>query len=164
MLLSTDASEIIDGDQIGGLDQPPIFVYGSLRHGMENYGILRGRTLSEVHARLEGVQMYSLGWYPMLVEADDTHTVKGELMILHPQHYSRVLEALDQLEGYDENHPEHSLYVRVRCPVFSRSGRGVTAWVYMGRSATVSQRNGELVRGGDWVRYREERWTTIRNE
>jgi gamma-glutamylcyclotransferase (GGCT)/AIG2-like uncharacterized protein YtfP len=159
MLLS---AETIDAEAIGGLDQPPIFVYGSLRHGMENYGMLRGRTLSEVPATLVGAQMYSLGWFPMLVEAADDYTVRGELMILHPQHYSRVLTSLDRLEGYDENDEAHSLYLRVRCPVRSKSGREVMAWVYMGSESRVTSRHGEIVAGGDWIRYTQDRWTTLR--
>ena len=159
MLLSAD---ILDADEIYGLDQPPIFVYGSLRHSMENYGMLRGRTLSEVHATLVGAQMYSLRWYPMLVEAADEHMVRGELMILHPQHYSRVLASLDRLERYDEDDPDHSLYIRTRCPVFSKSGREVMAWVYMGSEDRIAKHGGELVPSGDWVRYTQERWTTSR--
>ncbi|MBX3085740.1 MAG: gamma-glutamylcyclotransferase [Anaerolineae bacterium] len=159
MLLS---AETIDAEHVGGLDQPPIFVYGSLRHGMENYGLLRGRTLSEVPATLVGAQMYSLGWYPMLVEAADEYSVRGELMILHPQHYSRVLASLDHLEGYNENDEAHSLYLRVRCPAISKSGREVEAWVYMGSEDKIVNRHGEFIPGGDWVRYSQERWTTLR--
>src|SRR5437762_2284312 len=78
--------------------QLPLFVYGTLRHGQENYALLRGNTVAELPAIIERMALYSLRAYPMIVEGESV--VHGELMTLHPRVYSRLLTDLDQLEGF----------------------------------------------------------------
>lgn len=157
----------LDLAQIEGaedLDQPPIFVYGSLRHGQENYGLLRGKTLAEIPATLQGVQMYSLGWYPVITETERERDsiVYGELVIIHPRYYSETLKQLDLLEGYDEEATEPSLYSRLKRCVRARSGREVMAWVYIGSEELVAAEAQEAVPNGDWVRWRKERLAGLR--
>ena len=43
---------------------------------------------------------------------------------------SRVLAALDEIEGYREGHIAQSLYTRQLCPVQLDSGESLDAWVY----------------------------------
>jgi gamma-glutamylcyclotransferase (GGCT)/AIG2-like uncharacterized protein YtfP len=151
-------------EETGGLDQPPVFVYGSLRHGLENYGLLRGKTLAEIPALLRGVRMFSLGWYPIIVNApeDQQQVIHGELMIIHPQRYSETLAALDVLEGYVKDREAQCLYRReLRC-VTARSGRELEAWVYVGSDDLISELEHELLPTGDWVQWRADRLLGLR--
>jgi gamma-glutamylcyclotransferase (GGCT)/AIG2-like uncharacterized protein YtfP len=131
----------------------PLFVYGTLRHGQENYMLLRGHTVAEIPAVLDRAVMYSLQAFPVITQGDST--VHGELMTLHPQAYWRVLADLDQLEGYNPN-DALSFYRRVARYVRTESGIDVLAWVYMGNERFVIQRPNVLVPDGDWCRYRRE--------
>src|SRR5258706_12548550 len=99
---------------VESLEQLPLFTYGTLRRGQENYALLRGNTLNEISATLEGVALYSLYAYPMIVEGDSSDSgVHGELLTLHPRLYSRVLGDLDQLEGFRPDAPDGSRFRRV---------------------------------------------------
>ncbi|MBX3064609.1 MAG: gamma-glutamylcyclotransferase family protein [Anaerolineae bacterium] len=146
------------------IDQPPVFVYGSLRHGQENYGLLRGKTLAEIPAVLYGVRMFSLGWYPVITEVagDSDAVVTGELMIIHPRHYSQTLKNLDLLEGYDEEAAVPTLYSRLKRCIKVRSGREVMAWVYIGSEELVAAQAQEAVPTGDWVQWRRDRLAGLR--
>jgi gamma-glutamylcyclotransferase (GGCT)/AIG2-like uncharacterized protein YtfP len=123
-------------------EQLPLFVYGTLRHGQENYSLLRGNTVAETPAVIERMALYSLRAYPMIVEGDSV--VCGELMTLHPRIYTRLLADLDQLEGYE--------------PGIDRTeGRTeLAAWVYVGDARILAQEPHILVAHGDWRRYRHE--------
>ena len=77
-----------------------IFVYGSLRPGKSETVTVPG-------------QMFALGWFPGAVninenEVDDQPHFVAEVIEVDDE----MLARLDQYEGYDPRHPEHSLYVR----------------------------------------------------
>lgn len=138
--------------------QLPIFVYGTLRRGQENYGLLRGRTLAETAAVLYGVELVSLGWYPAALESDSpSAAVHGEVVIIHPHFYSTVLETLDRLEGYHPGFDALSFYRRVQRSVHTATGRDVQAWLYLGRADFLHQRPHESIPAGDWVQFRRDR-------
>lgn len=149
---------------IGGDDQPPIFVYGTLRHGGENYGLLKGRTVAEIPATLHGVRMYSLRWFPIILDAAPDEAVQGELMIVHPQLYWRVVAALDRLEDYHEGCGEDCLYQRQQRCVVTHAGREVMAWTYVGTPSLVAALDPEPIEGGDWMAYWRERLRALRGE
>jgi gamma-glutamylcyclotransferase (GGCT)/AIG2-like uncharacterized protein YtfP len=134
-------------------EQIPLFVYGTLRHGQENYMLLRGNTLSEIPATISGMVIYSLSTYPVIVEGESV--VHGDLMTIHPRSYSRVLEDLDQLEGYRPG-DESCFYRRVVRCVKTASGHEVRAWLYLGRLDLIARRPHTLVAHGDWCRYRHD--------
>lgn len=135
-------------------DQLPLFVYGTLRRGQENYSLMRGHTLTEFPATLHGMALYSLYSYPMIVEGDST--VYGDLVTLHPRVYSRLLEDLDQLEGYDPQQEQASRFRRVRRCVKTQSGLEVHAWVYVGQSSVLDREPHVAIVHGDWIRHRRE--------
>ncbi|MCC7448904.1 MAG: gamma-glutamylcyclotransferase [Anaerolineae bacterium] len=133
-------------------DQLPLFTYGTLRRGQENYMLLRGNTLAEIPARIEGVALYSLRAYPMLIDGDGM--VHGDLMTLHPRIYSRLMADLDQLEGY---YPDReSRFVRMQRVVRTEGGADVLAWVYMGSVRILDTEPHVLIPHGDWCRYRHD--------
>jgi len=133
-------------------DQLPLFTYGTLRRGQENYMLLRGNTLAEIPARIAGVALYSLRAYPMLIDGDGT--AHGDLMTLHPRIYSRLIADLDQLEGY---YPDReSRFVRAQRVVRTEGGADVLAWVYIGNARILDAEPHVLIPHGDWCRYRHD--------
>jgi gamma-glutamylcyclotransferase (GGCT)/AIG2-like uncharacterized protein YtfP len=135
-----------------GSDQLPLFVYGTLRHGQENYALLRGNTVAETPAVIERMALYSLRAYPMIVEGESI--VHGELMTLHPRIYTRLLADLDQLEGYRPG--ADSRFRREQHCVQTEGGAQLVAWVYVGDPRTLAQEPHILVPHGDWRRHRHE--------
>ncbi len=133
-------------------DQLPLFTYGTLRRGQENYMLLRGNTLAEIPAQINNVALYSLRAYPMLLDGDGT--VHGDLMTLHPRIYSRLIADLDQLEGY---YPDReSRFVRAQRVARTESGAEVLAWVYIGNARVLEAETHVLIPHGDWCRYRHD--------
>jgi len=104
------------------------------------YGTLMRRSGSDVAKRLQresvlvgegwtSGQLYSLGYYPGLVQAEtDQDTVHGEVVrLINP---ARSLDWIDAYEGCGRRTPEPHLYERVMAPVALRSGSRIAAWAY----------------------------------
>jgi gamma-glutamylcyclotransferase (GGCT)/AIG2-like uncharacterized protein YtfP len=105
-----------------------VFFYGTLMTGFDR----RRRAGIEPMLRFLGrgsirAALFDLGIYPAAVPAEETR-VWGELYaMLDPE---AVLEALDGIEGYRPDDPDHSLYVRAIADVTLGDGRTEAAWVY----------------------------------
>ena len=129
--------------------QLPFFVYGTLRAGQTNAHLLRGAIARSRPAKLSGAQMFDLGPYPMIIEAEMQHEIWGELIEIETEKYAAILKSLDRLESVDGNNPENpnALYRRLRRFVLVENEK-VEAWVYFGRE--VVARRGCLLAGGDW--------------
>ena len=130
--------------------QLPFFVYGTLRAGQCNATLLRGAIARSRGAKLCGAQMFDLGPYPMIIEAEPQHEVWGELLEIEPEKYAAIVKSLDRLESVDGNNPENpdALYRRLKRFVAVENEQ-LEAWVYFGRE--VVARRGCLLAGGDWV-------------
>ena len=117
-----------------------LFVYGSLMRGLELHEQLAG-ALFVARGRISGT-LVSLGEYPGLIEGDgDVH---GELYRLDS---AAMLCAIDDLEEYDAQRPEQSLYLRVERDVRLDDGSTVRACVYLyNRDA----RDVSIIASGDW--------------
>jgi gamma-glutamylcyclotransferase (GGCT)/AIG2-like uncharacterized protein YtfP len=143
--------------------QTPIFAYGTLRHGQRNYmRLLCGYTVSEFAAEVDHMRLYSLGAFPVMVDApEDGVTVKGEVMVIHPAHYPRLLAELDRLEGYNPNATQLEsalgLYRRVRRRVRLSGGAEAWAWLYVGNPEVLAAHPHTEIPHGDWLRYQQER-------
>lgn len=105
-----------------------VFFYGTLMAGFDR----RRRAGIDDKLRYIGrgsIQgaLFDLGIYPAAVPADDG-TVWGEVweMLDAPP----VLAALDAIEGYRPDDPDHSLYSREQTPVVLPDGSTAPAWVY----------------------------------
>lgn len=81
-----------------------LFVYGTLLRGLSRANAL-SRSLFLGHAEIQG-DLYDLGHYPGLV--DGVGRVLGELVEVD----AGTLTMLDEIEGYDPQFPEQSLYRR----------------------------------------------------
>lgn len=125
----------------------PVFVYGTLRPGEENYPThLNGRTEQILPATIRGRLFYVAdGGYPYLEPGEGI--VRGELVYLDPDRYEQTLRRLDELEEYDPGDEEHSVYLRRRAEVTLSGGTTVAAWTYYWN---WPQFRGEFIAGGDW--------------
>jgi gamma-glutamylaminecyclotransferase len=94
-----------------------VFVYGSLKSGFGNHGVLKGATFVE-DAQLDGgYKMVSLGGFPGVIQVDDQEAViSGEVYEVD----GSGLAALDMLEG------NGSFYTRVKV----KTNRGLRVWCY----------------------------------
>ena len=148
----TSYSATVGCDELTRPDQLPLFVYGTLRRGQENYWLMRGNTVSEVSATIEQMALYSLRAYPMMVEGEGT--VCGELITFHPRVYSRLLADLDQLEGY---YPDRdSRFRRVERCIRTASGSELLAWVYLGNPRVLADEPHVAIQHGDWCKFRHD--------
>lgn len=129
----------------------PFFVYGTLRPGEVNHdAFLRGRTVAEEPARLDGAVLYDGPGYPYAVE--EPGTVHGELITARPEEYARLLTVLDELEEYTPGDPR-SLYERVaRETVRTADGARLRAWVYLAAPPVAARlrASGKRIDSGDW--------------
>jgi gamma-glutamylcyclotransferase (GGCT)/AIG2-like uncharacterized protein YtfP len=138
----------------------PIFVYGTLRPGQENYDrFVLGKTTREVRAMLADHAMFVLDGYPCITEDSGAGDVIGDALYLSPELFPAVLAALDQLEGYTPGNAS-SPYLRVRRSVRTGEGdrgeppRTSLAWVYVGGEPALLRRPAcDPVPGGDWLAY-----------
>ena len=118
-----------------------IAVYGTLRRGFGNYGWLLSdqKFLGEQTIELP-YKMVSLGGFPGLVPADETHGIFIEVFEIDGE----AERSVDSLEGYPH------FYDRVE--IETEFG---TAWIYiLANSADTTLPD---VHSGDWKQYVENR-------
>jgi gamma-glutamylcyclotransferase (GGCT)/AIG2-like uncharacterized protein YtfP len=136
-------------------EQLPFFVYGTLRHGEVNHFLLEGKTLSEQPAYADGLHLYSLGWYPLVLPAvEGDSRVVGEVITIKPESYEHLVRLLDQLEEYFPDDPVRSDYLRVPYSVTLHTGEPVRAWIYLGKTRNLAGWH-RRIPDGDWVAYRK---------
>jgi gamma-glutamylcyclotransferase (GGCT)/AIG2-like uncharacterized protein YtfP len=129
-----------------------LFVYGSLRRGQPLHRHLAGE-----EARLLGEgtirgRLFDLGEYPAAIgDTKRFSTVRGEVHELLDA--PRTLEVLDDIEGYDPQRPEKSLFERRLAEVRLEDGRRVRAWVYFYRLPLLEATE---IPDGDYGRYSGE--------
>lgn len=107
-----------------------LFVYGTLRPGIHDTVSIPGF-------------MHDLGWYPgvRLGREGCNGYIVAEVLEVSDER----LKDLDHYEGYRENDPDNSLYLRVPYE---------DGWIYI---YNHSMDEYPLVEGGDWLKYRAEK-------
>jgi gamma-glutamylcyclotransferase (GGCT)/AIG2-like uncharacterized protein YtfP len=106
-----------------------VFFYGTLMTPFNRPGRQRvDGDMSFIGLGIVRAALFDLGIYPAAVPADDGSIVRGEVYQMIDS--SKVLAALDEIEGYRPNEPEQSLYVRTLIDVSLDYGRVEKAWVY----------------------------------
>ena len=154
----------------------PFFVYGTLMSGHGNHHrfgptVSDGGTMTERAAYIEdilpgrvyGFQMLDLGSFPMAVQSnEDSYAIKGQLIYVHADDYTKVLASLDQLEGYRKGSPNNH-YERIIVPVkhrvttkeangvFKDVERTALAWMYAGNQQYSTLGHTNVVPFGDWA-------------
>ena len=120
-----------------------IFVYGTLRaghHANRSFGM--DRLAKHVQTcDLFGAAIYHLGGFPGLLFTDNPYDfVTGDLYEIKD---ARLLESLDSYEGYHEDDPERSLYIRRTIEVL---GKKAYTYEYNG----VIRDQATRIKSGDW--------------
>jgi gamma-glutamylcyclotransferase (GGCT)/AIG2-like uncharacterized protein YtfP len=130
------------------LHQLPVFVYGTLRPGQNNYlQLLVGKTLREVSATFQGRLYYvTNGDYPYLEPGEGT--VTGAVLTLAAPHYETTLMELDQLEEYNPQDLSGSVYLRRKAWVNLAEGKQTKAWTYFWNCLEI---RGVWIASGDFL-------------
>lgn len=137
-------------------EQLPVFVYGTLRIGQDNWRrYLQGKISAQRPAIAPDHKMYATN-YAYVTDAPAQQIV-GELVVIRPECYGRVMQDLDRLEDYDPLDPEHGLYVRVEREVLlvdAEPHQRQRAWIYhLNPRRQDSFCDADLVASGDWLRH-----------
>jgi gamma-glutamylcyclotransferase (GGCT)/AIG2-like uncharacterized protein YtfP len=129
-----------------------LFCYGTLLrdHAPQSVAALCRRLPRLAVASVPG-NLYDLGTYPGMVlgdyEDDDTACVRGEVVVV--QSASDWLR-LDTYEGYDDAHPDRSLFKRVRVTATTDGGDRIECWTYV---YNRELRNASKIDSGCWRTY-----------
>jgi len=108
----------------------PVFVFGTLRRGHENHGILAERFEKVLPATLKGyARVPSSHGYP-LIDAREGESVDGELYYLIAETYVETMIDLDNLEGLPPGKLVGEWYERIQVAVTTDDG-DYLAWVYV---------------------------------
>ena len=105
-----------------------VFFYGTLMSGFKRPG--RSRIDAKLASEGRGwisASLFDLGIYPAAIPATDTR-VWGEVHRMLDG--EAVLNALDEIEGYQPTRPDASLYMRSETAVTFDDGHVASAWVY----------------------------------
>ena len=103
-----------------------VFVYGTLKRGQLREGMWPHQPLRVTVAETRG-RLYDLGPYPALVTGEDR--VGGEIWEFSPQHMSRTLSVLDEIEGYAGGPDD--LYERVVLHCTTEGAETLAAFSYL---------------------------------
>jgi gamma-glutamylcyclotransferase (GGCT)/AIG2-like uncharacterized protein YtfP len=125
-----------------------VFFYGTLMAGFDR----RRRAGIDDKLRYIGrgsIQgaLFDLGIYPAAVPSPDGH-IWGE--VYEMSDVTPVLEALDDIEGYRDDDPDRSLYLRKQVEVTLRDGTRALAWVYF-YNAPLGQ--AQRIASGDYLEH-----------
>lgn len=118
-----------------------VFAYGTLRQGDCRYGLTSLIKLVHEEAYLKGFDLLNLGPFPGVVHG--TRVVRGEV------HLYSTYDELDQIEGYREDKPEASMYIRKNVIVEGPTGQEVQAAVYVFNADP--NRRYHVIESGDWL-------------
>lgn len=121
------------------LDKELVGVYGTLKKGQDNHHLIQDSKLVD-EGWLEGLTLYDLGPFPAAKYSKNQHPVFVEVYAVN----KATLGRLDQLEGYNPNQPENSLFLR---EYFTASG-GPSCWVYIYNDDVDDQ---QAIKTGVWL-------------
>lgn len=122
-----------------------LFVYGSLMRNEENHHFLKEMKAKFVTKGEVKGKLYDLGvGFPALTEEEGY--VYGELYEID----EASISLLDQLEGYDSEREEDSLYVRKKVVIRSFSKQNYQAEVYYMSQKKLKEFFAVYLEGGRW--------------
>lgn len=125
-----------------------VFVYGSLKRGFGNHGLLVGSKFLGVTDTVHHVyRMHSLGSFPAVVDTEEqhdneAHAITGELYEVD----FGTLKRLDMLEG------NGCMYTRRLTSVYGTVGDIVEAWMYIMPSSSINESGPQYLVTNKFVR------------
>jgi gamma-glutamylcyclotransferase (GGCT)/AIG2-like uncharacterized protein YtfP/cation transport regulator ChaC len=123
-----------------------VFVYGTLKRGLSNHGIVSRYIASVTPAAVRG-WLYDLGYYPAMAEGSGW--VYGELIELMPEFADKAFVEMDLLEGVNQSEPSLGLYERATVAAHLANGETVACETYrMPKRKNFSL--DDLLPGGVW--------------
>lgn len=130
-----------------------VFVYGSLRTRCYNYEkYLKDKVKYFQRAIIEG-KLYHIEnkGYPAAIHGEGI--VYGELMEFYD--YKEVIKILDDLEEYNENNINNSMYIREKVEVTLLDGSKEIAYVYIYNKECKENKLDKLIEvpNNDWIKY-----------
>ena len=131
----------------------PIFVYGTLRYGQNNFFNFIDNNYEYLikDVSLRGYKLCNLcNSFPYIVAGSKKDVVIGDIFRIKKECYKKVLKGIDALEGYypiSEN--TDNLYERVR----ATAENGEECWVYVGKGVCALQKEQDLIESGDWLKH-----------
>lgn len=156
--------KITEHEQYDSSPEQAFLVYGTLREGMSNHSLLRGRaTLISETVMLPGYRMTvspNGGHYPYIVRAG-LESITAEVWSALPGEYEVLLRSLDSLEGYHPTAPGVNHYDRIVATYLDSSGYMCSGWLYVASAWTAEEiimGDSEVVEGGDWVTWWLQDW------
>jgi gamma-glutamylcyclotransferase (GGCT)/AIG2-like uncharacterized protein YtfP len=117
------------------MDLHTLFVYGTLKRGEINHGLLAPHACSIEPASIRGL-LYDTGDFPALAEGDGR--VQGELVSLDPDRVHEVIAVIDRLEGCIPGQDDRSLYRRRIVSAAREDGVERPAYAYFYNAAHPS--------------------------
>ncbi len=135
--------------EVTSQDTQRLFVYGTLLtelgHPMARFLEKHGSFIQRGHMR---GRLYQVEDYPgVIVSRDPSEKVWGT--IFHLESDPGIWKALDSYEGFDQTHPEHSLYLRKITNIYTDTHM-LSCWVYVYNGSTS---NLERIQSGDYIAY-----------
>lgn len=130
-----------------------VVVYGSLLSGLHNHGVMeraRGELVGE-GVSVENINMYSLGSYPSISLAHNSHEQPIKVEVYEVD--NEYLHHIDSLEGYRGNNSQ-SFYNRSPIKVKMDD----TEEVIEGLIYHIDQEQRVPVMTGDWRAFLPSRW------
>jgi gamma-glutamylcyclotransferase (GGCT)/AIG2-like uncharacterized protein YtfP len=129
-----------------------VFFYGTLMSGFERRTRLGmdDRLRARGRGTIQG-QLFDLGLYPAAVPSAEGR-VHGE--VFEVDDAAPVLSALDDIEGYEPDSPDTSLYVRRAVTATLDDGTRLDAWAYF-YNAPLGQ--APAISSGDYLAYLKQR-------
>ena len=126
-----------------------LFVYGTLRKGYNSP--VKEQVSSGLlwigQAKVKAL-LYDMGTFPGAVKSSGMDEVLGDVyQVTDP---AGVFKVLDHYEGYFENDPERSEYIRVKTKVQMSSGKSLNVWIYW---CNLDLEGKPVIKNKDYLRY-----------
>jgi len=122
------------------------FVYGTLKVGGKFASRFDADRLEVVPCSINGT-LYDTGWYPAIVLEGDGE-VQGELHRYKNWHL--VIERMDRIEGYQEERPERSLFMRRMTEMEIPNGGKVAVILYEFNTHNGVPKTFKVMESGLW--------------
>lgn len=126
-----------------------LFVYGTLRKGYDS------PVKEQVDAGMEWIGqakvkavLYDMGTFPGAVKSSGMSEVLGDVYQVNDPKV--IFNILDRYEGYRENDPENSEYIRVKTNVQMNNGKKLSVWIYW---CNLDLEGKPVIKNKDYLRY-----------